>query len=771
MTSSPPESQLDATPREGGDRLPRQGGRAGVPADRPGRTSPALVVVAGLLGLTGAVLTALVVGRPGAAGSGPLTVVWWLLGPGAALAVWWRRRVDLLFAVVAAGGSLAVLLLLAQTMLSAGAWDPRVGAGITGALAALSLLVRAGVAWSLRADTSAPLGLEVARRRPAARTAGRRGAAELRDVRRVLPVAALVVAVVLWLVLVPGQDPARMGPTGLLSTLSPLVWLAYVLLVAAAVGELVGARRPLVLGAVTLALVVGVFGVQSYALADGRNPVGWLHWGFASQIATDGHGLTNYDSRYSWPGFFAAAGVLRTIAAVGDPTEILRWTPLWFGAVGSAGAVAVTRAFFGPGPRAWIATWVFVAGNWVGQEYFSPQGATWAVAMAVLGVVCTCAAATGEPLSVRRRRPTGPDRISPLRAAAWTAEPGARSWAATVAVVLGAFALAPSHQLTPLFLALLLVPLALTRRVPRWAPVFVLAVVLLWWATGARSFWMNYWASMFGAVGDVSASLTENVGDRFSGSQARQLIIFTRLVSVAALGLVAVIGILRWRRTGGAWLTLTVWALLPFGMAALQPYGGEMLMRSLFFALPGLAIGAAAALPRCAAFGEAVPSRRGAHTAARGRSRLRVPAVALTAAGLGCLLLSTVVIKGQNDSYYGFTDSDLAATRAAYAQTSPGDFLATVAASSPARSQRIGVVRQRSLQGPCPLRTIDVACIEELSPDVVLATRSQAAFGTVTLGLPADWLSTLTAGLVATGDYRSVYDDGAGGQVLVATGS
>jgi hypothetical protein len=174
-------------------------------------------------------------------------------------------------------------------------------------------------------------------------------------------------------------------------------------------------------------------------------------------------------------------------------------------------------------------------------------------------------------------------------------------------------------------------------------------------------------------------------------------------------------------------------ALVPFGLVALQSYGGEMLLRAFLYSLPLLCAFAGAAL---------------AHILHKGRT-----GAAAVAALLGVASVALVAARGGNDAYVAFRDEDVAVVQAAYRITEPGERIAALTAHVPLRSARVGEVRQESLERACPPGPAEAPCVLEQTPDAVVITRAQDNYGVAMLGLPAGWTRSVAADLVA-GGYR-----------------
>jgi hypothetical protein len=548
--------------------------------------------------------------------------------------------------------------------------------------------------------------------------------------------ALVAVAVLCWLLGFHPIDPTTLGSLGLLPELSPLLLLAYPLLVAAFVVELVASRpRTLVLTVITVLAIFAVYGLQPAAEPVARLPVAWLHSGFANYIGSHGDVLHDFDTRFSWPGFFALLAFLTGASGGTDSSVLLNWAPVLLSGLAVLGLRSIAVAILGPGRASWIAAWIFLVANWTEQDYASPQGTTYVLLLAALAIVFQHLVSP-SPLAARRASPRNPP--APLNTA------GDRLRAEGL-VVLIAFALAPTHQLTPYLFAGLLIVLVLWGRLwSRWLPAVVLLIAMGWFVLAAREFWIGQLSVITGSIGDLSSSVAQGIGQRFVGNTGRQLILFARVGITGVVALLVVGGLIVLWRKGSRSLLLGALALASFGLAVLQPYGGEIFIRCYLFALPFFAVLAAVAL-------DAVTRR---------------VSVAVTGVVLALLMLTTVVVRGGNDAYVAFTQSDVNAVQRVYQLATPGQSVGTIVSYAPLEWQRLGEFRQVSAEDVCPAVFPDTEqCVLRANLDYLVINRAQDAYGTVYFGAPPGWTSTLADRLVAEGRYERVFSQD-GSQVL-----
>jgi hypothetical protein len=587
---------------------------------------------------------------------------------------------------------------------------------------------------------------------------------------RYWPALLVVLGLALWLLGLREVRPAELDGFGLIKHLSPATLIAYPIVLAGAVGEL---RRPYfrgwLLGLSTAVTVLMVYGLQPATQSAGRLPVAWLHAGFTEYIAKTGSVLPDYDTRFSWPGFFTAAAFICRAAGITNPADLLNWTPVVFAGVGVLAFRALAGSVF-PGSRVtWIATWIFLLANWTEQDYFSPQGTT---VVLFLGALAVTMRYLVSPSIVRGGRVRLADRPVPLTSAR------NRIWAQLVVLAL-AIAIAPSHQLTPFVLAGMLLILLLWGRLRSgWLPFLAFLAPLAWFVLGARSFWISQLDRITGAVGDLDSSVSKGIGQRVAGDAGHQVLVIARIGITFAVFALALWGILVLRRRGMRSWALPALAVAPFGLAVVQPYGGEVFVRCYLFALPWLALAAGVAVTallekdRRSAIDTDVPQ----DLPATGRPIARgVVSAVLATVLLTVLGLTTVAARSGNDAYVGVTEADVQGMQLVYRTAAPGDVVVAPLWYSPLRSGRINDLRQvnaDALAAPgksCDTPATIISCIEGSRVRFVVVDPQQESAGRILDGFPEGWSRTVVAELTQHG-YRTIYDRN-GSMVLERLGS
>jgi hypothetical protein len=434
---------------------------------------------------------------------------------------------------------------------------------------------------------------------PPARLIGARGAAWHSDQRaRSWPYGLLVLALGLWALGLTEIDVYRMNDFGLISVLPAPVLGALVLLTGGAI-LLLRADRPDVLAMLVyiVTLVVMLYGIPVFVEQVARSSVNWVHEGFIEYIRRTGAVAPSLEARFNWPGFFILAAFVADAAGINQPVTFANLAPVYFNLLYLLPLAMIFRAFTQDMRLVWAGLWLFALGNWVGQDYFSPQALAYFLDLVIVGVVLTwfrVAQPRSERVAswLRIRGPAGraigrlyglatPDdeRPRPL---------GAFQQVGLIAASVVTFAfIAYSHQLTPFFLtAGLLGLVALNRASPRGLPIVFGIMTVAWVSYMTVPFLVGHVAPLLAEVGRLGDTVGSNLVKRIQGSPDHQAVVTIRLVFTVGVWAVAALGALVRLRDGRRDLSLIVLAVAPVPLLGLQAYGGELILRLYLFTLP-----------------------------------------------------------------------------------------------------------------------------------------------------------------------------------------
>lgn len=413
----------------------------------------------------------------------------------------------------------------------------------------------------------------------------------------------VAVALLLWAASLRGVDLDRMTDLGLASVLPPTYFLA-IAVVVVSFAVLVHGRRAAaaVLGLHVVAWVVIAHATTPLLFERLRYAWVWKHLGIVEYIlrheAIDPT-IASLDAYHNWPGFFGAAALVAGTAGSDGAATAMRlapWAQLFFNLL-FVGALAFLLPALTADPRAkWAAIWLFALGNWVAQDYFAPQAMAYALALVLYG---TC-------LRWLVVAPTWPRRWASRIPLPWLSRlaeratvgaglpavapaPGRQAAALAIALVLIA-AIVPSHQLTPIALIVALGALAVggCLRTPGLAVIAVVLTVA-WNTYGASGYTPEAIRDVLETLGRAEGNLGASLADPTQfGPGAVFVAVVTRATS-AFVGLLAVAGWLRRFAAGRLDLPPTLLLLSPLVLIGATSYGGEILFRVYFFALPFMA--------------------------------------------------------------------------------------------------------------------------------------------------------------------------------------
>jgi len=422
----------------------------------------------------------------------------------------------------------------------------------------------------------------------------------IRDLlRRIIPADALLpLSVGLWIVSVGGVRIQAINDFGLVPALPPTFFVSLTLLTISFVVVLTrtepSTRR---LATHVVALVVMLQGLLPLVLQLPQYNYVFKHFGVVDYIALHGSVNDRIDIYQNWPGFFALAAWFDRLAGAPSPIGYAAWSPAYFNLLALVAINASLRALSVPARVRWLSLFIFVVGNWVGQDYFAPQAFAFVLGQAVLACLLTWFASAPSHWIDRLE-----DRLGKLlrssyartsRLVAVNVEPNRR--AVLLVLVFGTFTVITcSHQLSPyMIIATTALLTALGAMRPRWI-VGVLVLIAGSYLLLRLDFLRTHQGlllsfDLFRNVENSEATPDQGVlGRVITGYAARGL--------SAAIWLLALIGAIRRSRAGASVFVPLALMFAPVLIVFGQQYGGEAIYRVFLFSLPWAACLAAFAL-------------------------------------------------------------------------------------------------------------------------------------------------------------------------------
>jgi hypothetical protein len=486
----------------------------------------------------------------------------------------------------------------------------------------------------------------------------------------------------------------------------------------------------------------------------------WRHAGVTDYVLQTGTVDPHIDAYFNWPGFFFLAALATKAAGLQSTLGLSAFAPVAFELMYLPALVVIARAFTTDRRLSWLAVWIFYMTNWVGQDYFSPQAMAYLLYLALIAVVLTCFARTAAPdfarwraLGVRamerlRLRPQGVTLVETPPAHRTTAYQ--RSLLVLVCVVLIGAAVG-SHQLTPfMMLSSLILLVGLRRSTALGLPVITTVLLVAWLAYLATAYLDGHLRVLLGQALNVQEAVTANVSNRLAGDPHHLLVVRIRLVMTALLWGLAALGLVRGLRRGESRPSHAILVVAPVGLAILQPYGGEMLMRVYLFSLPFAACFAARAILPAPGW---------------------LTSGALAAVGL-VLVGGFLFTRYGNEKADLFTTGEVKAVNQLYAVAPKGSVLLAGSTNVPWKQRHYADYRYQLLSRQLRFRarptsgqlaaTIARYMRGTKTPSFLLITRSQRIYDRL-LGAPGWGSSTdIERAVRGSASFRTVFDDGDG---------
>lgn len=462
-----------------------------------------------------------------------------------------------------------------------------------------------------------------------------------------------------WALVIQHVQLSGLTDLGLVSVL-PRGTILLLFLLTASFG-LALARRPLgswVPLIHVVVLIVMLYGITTFLEPEPRVSAVYKHVGVMNYIGHYGSVNPGYDAYFNWPGFFALGAMITQAAGFHSPLAFAAWGPIAFNLLFLPPLVVIFR-WASDDPRiTWLGLWAFYSTNWVAQDHISPQATAFLLWLSILAALLTWFTPRPERLADAplMRQLARLVSLQQLRALLKSGFPVARRAGTTskrvalfLLVVAMYGAIVTGHQLTPVPALLAVSGLVVFARLETRSFPVIMAVLLAAWVTYVASDYLAGNAgALTGSVGAVSQNVGQSVGSRFAGSREHELIVDLRVVATLLIWLLAAAGFVRRLRARRADVAMAVVAGTPFLLPALQPYGGEILLRVFLFALPAVSFFIASLT---------FPSE------AAGRGWLTIAGVVL----VGCLLLGLFqYTRYGNERLDNFTPADAAVVHEFY---------------------------------------------------------------------------------------------------------
>ncbi|MFI7129597.1 hypothetical protein ACIBQ1_28130 [Nonomuraea sp. NPDC050153] len=622
------------------------------------------------------------------------------------------------------------------------------------------------------------------------RTLGGRIGALVASAPKWLPVLLVLEGLVMYILALKvapgplrGVDPKNIDGLGLISALPTTAFIAIlIMLVSFFVTVAQSTDRKFLLLFQIAAITFALHGAGALVATAPRFPTAYIHAGFVEFIARTGESAISIDARMGWPGFFALFAFVTKAAGITDLTPILQWTPLVSNLLYLLPFVLILRQVVATTRARWFAALLFVLVQWIGQDYFSPQGFTFALYLAFIAILLRWFGRVEQ-----RTKPIPPKGLRKLLAKLDSMTPGELANTGTyradkllMLMMLLAlfFAAVASHQITPfMMLGVVTAFLIFKRTSLTWAlPFFLGLVVLAWISYMTVGFWSSQIGAIFGGFGRILQNIGNSTGDRIEGSDpAHALVLQARLGILVVILSLAATGLFRRFRRGVFDRSALILLCVPVLALGLQSYGGEIGLRIYMFALPGACLLAAYAffpnLPADSADvrEETVPLRR--RNVRFNPQLTKKLSVVLAACFAVLFAFAFLLARYGNEKFERVTTGEVAALHYVYQHDKPSAKVLylvpktgpEVTPTLPWGEKDVELVNfgVQALVHKDPTQVADAiaALKEQPRNSYLIVSRGQVSYLQLNEGFPDDWGAKFRAALDASPDLKRVFSN------------
>ncbi len=197
-----------------------------------------------------------------------------------------------------------------------------------------------------------------------------------------LPLCALL----LWSISLKDVNIRQMNDLGLVSVMRPLTIIALVILLVSFCLALRQPRAPIMLLHLVLLIFI-LYGVTALVEEAPRFSVVYRHAGYTEYIMRTGTIAPDLDAYFNWPGFFALAAFVTQVAGYHDILSYAAWAPVFLNLIYLGPLYIIFTTATADRRLVWLALWFFYLTNWIGQDYFSPQGFNFFLYLVIIAIL------------------------------------------------------------------------------------------------------------------------------------------------------------------------------------------------------------------------------------------------------------------------------------------------------------------------------------------------------------------------------------------------
>ncbi len=571
-----------------------------------------------------------------------------------------------------------------------------------------------------------------------------------------------LLALFLWSISLQPVSLNDMNDLGLISALSPRIIAALgILVVSFALTLQRHEVRVSLLAFQLICIILILYATPNLIEEMPRFPPVYRHAEYTDYIMQTGTVDPYLDIYFDWPGFFVLSAFFTKVFGYSTILSYAGWAPVAYNLIYLGPMYTILTAITTNKRLVWLSLLFFHLTNWVGQDYFSPQGLNFFLYLVIIMILLKW-----FRMPPKKQVQLGKDTSLVQKFFAWLKAPDPQSppigpWqrrGLLCCLILVYGLVVCSHPLTPFFALLSVFALVIFRRCyPFWLPILMTAMTAAWIFIMARPYLFQHINMIIGNLGNLTGNVPKSItSGKLQGDPLYQVIAKMRLYTTALLWFLAFLGGIKRLRQGNRDITPILLTIAGFALVAAQSYGGEMLMRIYLFTEPFMSFFAAALF-----FDNSIVIAR---KLARMRATFPWRTAAIIAANL--ILLGCFFFTRYGDERVNYVSSDEWSAAQYLYQIAPAKaFILEGWNDAPLSFKNFGKYNIKSLTDSLPEAVIDTNThkIVQLFEDngnpnsYIIFSQEEQIHATSWNGLPSDALQRLETALLQTGEFKLIY--------------
>lgn len=578
-------------------------------------------------------------------------------------------------------------------------------------------------------------------------------------------------ALFLWSISLQTISLDDMNDLGLISALSPRIIIALgILVVSFAVTLQRREFRVSLLALQLICIILILYGTPNLVEEMPRFTVVYTNAGYTDYIMQTGTVDPYLDIYFNWPGFFVLSAFFTKVCGYSTILSYAGWAPVFYNLIYGLPIYSIFTSITINKRLVWLTLLFFYLTNWVGQDYFCPQGLNFFLYLVIIMILLKWFRIPPKKQEQLNKDASLVQKFFVWLKASDPLSPSIELWqrrGLLCCLLLTYGLIVYSHPLTPFFTLLSVFALVIFRRCyPFWLPIVMTVMTAFWILIMAQPYLSQHINMIIGPLGDLTGNVPTSItsGNIGGVDPLYQVIAKMRLYMTVLLWCLALLGGIKRLRQRERDITYILLALAGFPLIAAQSYGGEMLMRTYLFTEPFMGFFATSLFFDNSMIRECKPS------CTHATFPWRTTAIILA----NLILLGTFFFTRYGDERVDYISYDeWNAVQYLYQIAPAKAFILEGWNDAPLRFENYAKYDIQSLTYVRPEAVISTNANKVVllfehqdNPDsYIIFSQEQQMNATLWNGLPNDALQRLEIGLLQTGEFKLIYHN-ADAQIL-----